>query len=180
VKVKPEIQFPDPVTLIPTYPDLPMEHVFPLITETDIRGLYLNDTGNSRVAYFPIDIDRTYWQIMSADHLKLLQNTIRWALNEEPVVEVEGPGVIDVTVWLQKDSMTVHLVNLTNPMMMKGPFREFIPVNVQVRLKIPEGTKAKEVRLLISGKIPEFKNKSGYINLEVSQIMDHEIIGIDL
>ncbi|HSO87665.1 MAG TPA: alpha-amylase family protein, partial [Draconibacterium sp.] len=46
VKVKPEIQFPDPVTLIPTYPDLPMEHVFPLITETDIRGLYLNDTGN--------------------------------------------------------------------------------------------------------------------------------------
>jgi hypothetical protein len=70
VKVKPEIPFPDPVTLIPTYPDLPMEHVFPLIPETDIRGLYLNDNGNSRVAYFPVDIDRTYWQIMSTDHLK--------------------------------------------------------------------------------------------------------------
>jgi hypothetical protein len=180
VKVKPEIPFPDPVTLIPTYPDLPMEHVFPLIPETDIRGLYLNDNGNSRVAYFPVDIDRTYWQIMSTDHLKLLQNTIRWALNEEPVVEVEGPGVIDVTVWRQKDSMTVHLVNLTNPMMMKGPFREFIPVNVKVRIKIPEGTKTKEVRLLINGTIPEFKNKNGYINLDVSQITDHEIIGIDL
>ena len=180
VKVKPEIPFPDPVTLIPTYPDLPMEHVFPLIPETDIRGLYLNDTGNSRVAYFPIDIDRTYWQIMSTDHLKLLQNTIRWALNEEPVVEVEGPGVVDVTVWRQKDSMTVHLVNLTNPMMMKGPFREFIPIDVKVRIKIPEGTKPKEVRLLINVTEPEFKNKNGYVNLDVSQIMDHEIIGIDL
>lgn len=180
VKVKPEIQFPDPVTLIPTYPDLPMEHVFPLIPETDIRGLYLNDTGKSRVAYFPIDIDRTYWQIMSTDHLKLLQNTIRWALNEEPVVEVEGPGVIDVTAWRQKDSMTVHLVNLTNPMMMKGPFREFIPVDVHVRIKIPEGIKPKEVQLLIKGIKPEFKNKNGYINLDVSQITDHEIIGIDL
>jgi hypothetical protein len=180
VNVKPEIQFPDPVTLIPTYPDLPMEHVFPLIPETDIRGLYLNDTGNSRVAYFPIDIDRTYWQIMSTDHLKLLQNTIRWALNEEPVVEVGGPGVIDVTVWRQKYSMTVHLVNLTNPMMIKGPFREFIPVDAKVRIKIPEGTKPKEVRLLINGTVPEFKNKNGYINLDVSQITDHEIIGIDL
>jgi len=180
VKVKPEIQFPEPVTLIPTYPDLPMEHVFPLIPETDIRGLYLNDTGNSRVAYFPGDIDRTYWQIMSTDHLKLLQNTIRWALNEEPVVEVEGRGVIDVTAWRQKDSMTVHLVNLSNPMMMKGPFREFIPIDAQVRIKIPKGTKPKEVRLLINGSIPEFKNKNGYINLDVSKIMDHEIIGIDL
>ena len=180
VKVKPENQFPDPVTLIPTYPDLPMEHVFPLIPETDIRGIFLNDNGNSRVAYFPIDIDRTYWQIMGTDHLKLLQNTIRWTLNEEPVVEVEGPGVLDVTVWKQEKSMTVHLVNLTNPMMMKGPFREFIPVDAQVRIKLPEGTKPKEVKLLIKGIKPEFKNKNGYINLDVSQIMDCEIIGIDL
>lgn len=179
VKVKPETELPSPVTLIPTYPDLPMEHVFPLIPETDIRGLYLNDIGNSRVAYFPIDIDRTYWQIMSTDHLKLIQNTIRWALNEEPIAEVDGPGVIDVTVWRQKDSMTVHLVNLTNPMMMKGPFREFIPVDAKVRIKIPKGTKPKEVRLLLNGTKPEFKNKNGYINLDVSQIKDCEIIGID-
>jgi len=180
VKVNPECELPSPVTLIPTYPDLPMEHVYPLEPETNIRGLYLNDNGNSRIAYFPGDIDRTYWQVMSTDHLKLLQNTIRWALNEEPVVEVEGPGVIDVTVWKQKDSMTVHLVNLTNPMMMKGPFREFIPIDAQVRIKIPKGTKPKEVRLLINGTKPEFKNKNGYVNLDVSQIMDHEIIGIDL
>jgi hypothetical protein len=180
VDVKPETEFVSLVTLIPTYPDLPMEHVYPREPETNIRGLYLNDTGNSRIAFFPNDIDRTYWQIMSTDHLKLLQNTIRWALNEEPVVEVDGPGVIDVTVWRQKDSMTVHLVNLTNPMMMKGPFREFIPVDAQLRIKIPEGTKPKEVRLLISATKTEFRNKDGYINLDVSKIMDHEIIGIDL
>ena len=64
--------------------------------------------------------------------------------------------------------------------MMKGPFHEFIPVDVRVRIKIPKGTKPKEVRLLINGTIPGFKNKNGYINLDVSQITDHEIIGIDL
>jgi hypothetical protein len=180
VKVNPESDFASPVTLIPTYPDLPMEHVYPLEPETNIRALYLNDTGKSRIAYFPGDIDRTFWQIMSSDHLKLLQNTIGWALNEKPVVEVKGPGVIDTTIWKQKDSMTVHLVNLTNPMMMKGPFREFIPIDAEVKINIPTEIKVKNIRLLISGKNPEIKIVKNSVLVNVSQIMDHEIIGVDI
>ena len=86
------------------------------------------------------------------DHLKLLRNAVPWATNEEPPVTVAGPGVLDVTVWRQRQSLTVHLVNLTNPMMMKGPVRELIPVGEQhVRVRLPEGTRAKAVRLLVAG-----------------------------
>jgi hypothetical protein len=180
VKVIPRSSFPYPVTLIPSYPDLPMEDVYPRIPETDIRELYLRDTGKGRIAYFPGDIDRTFWQIMSADHGKLLRNTIRWALNEEPVAEVKGPGVIDVTVWRQEKSMTVHMVNLTNPMMMKGPFRELIPVAAQVSIKIPQGTKPIGVHLLVEGGEPDFEIKGDKILLSVPVINDHEIIGIEL
>lgn len=180
VKVIPRTTFPDPVTLIPTYPDLPMEDVYPRVPETDIRELYMKEIGQGRIAYFPGDIDRTFWQIMSADHGKLLRNTIRWALGEEPIAEVTGPGVIDVTVWQQAYSMTVHLVNLTNPMMMKGPFREFIPVNEQVSIIIPQGTKIKDVKLLVSEQKIDFKINDGKLTLNVPQIQDHEIIGIDL
>ena len=180
VKVIPRSSFPGPVTLIPTYPDLPMEDVYPRVQETDIRELYLRDTGKGRIAYFPGDIDRTFWQIMSADHGKLLRNTIRWALKEEPIVEVKGPGVVDVTVWRQESSMTMHLVNLTNPMMMKGPFRELIPVAAQVSIKIPRGTTVNGVNLLASGQKPDFKINENKVTLTVPQIYDHEIIGIDL
>jgi hypothetical protein len=180
VKVIPRSSFPDPVTLIPTYPDLPMEDVYPRVPETDIRELYLRDVGKGRIAYFPGDIDRSFWQIMSADHGRLLRNTIRWALKEEPIVEVKGPGVVDVTVWRQDSSMTVHLVNLTNPMMMKGPFRELIPVDEQVSIKIPPGTKAAGVHLLVSGQKPSFEINADKLVLTVPQIYDHEIIGIDL
>ncbi len=38
---------------------------------------------------------------------------------------------MDVTPWRQRNSMTVHLVNLTNPMFMKGPFREIYRVGAQ-------------------------------------------------
>jgi hypothetical protein len=154
--------------------------VYPRVPDTDIRELYLRDTGKGRIAYFPGDIDRSFWQIMSADHGKLLRNTIRWALREDPIVDVKGPGVTDVTVWSQEHSMTVHLVNLTNPMMMKGPFRELIPVTAQVSVNIPQGKKAEGVHLLVSGEKPSFKISENKIILTVPQIFDHEIIGIDL
>jgi hypothetical protein len=172
--------FPSPVTLIPTYPDLPMEDVYPRMPETNIRELYLNESNKGRVAYFPGDIDRTFWQVMSVDHGKLLRNTILWALNEDPLVVVKGPGIIDVTIWRQDHSMTVHLVNLTNPMMMRGPFRELIPVDMEVSIKIPAGTKLTEVRLLVSGLKPKYVINFGTVTLQVSQISDHEIVALDL
>ena len=43
--------------------------------------------------------------------------------------------------------MTVHLVNLTNPMMMKGPIREFIPSPPQeVTIRMPRGTRPGKVK----------------------------------
>jgi len=180
IKVKPVSEFPGPVTLIPTYPDLPMEDVYPRQPETDIRELYLKETGKGRIAYFPGDIDRSFWQIMSADHGKLLRNTVLWCLNEEPLVEVKGQGVIDVTLWKQKDSMTVHLVNLTNPMMMKGPFRELIPLEAEVSIRIPENLKVNGIHLLVSDQKPGYKIENGKINLAVTRILDHEIIAMDL
>lgn len=180
VKVTPRITFPSPVTLIPTYPDLPMEDVYARVTETDTRELYLREVGKGRIAYFPGDLDRSFWQMMSIDHSKLLRNTIRWALNEEPIVGVQTQGLVDVAVWRQKSSMTVHLVNLTNPMMMKGPFRELFPIDAQVSIKIPDNKKVTGVHLLMSGTKPNFENKDGVITLNVPKILDHEIVALDL
>src|ERR1035438_9175264 len=126
-----------------------MEKVYPRVLKTEVPQVYLRDLGPGRVVYFPWDIDRTFWEVLSVDHFKLLRNAVTWATNEDPPVTVTGPGVLDVTVWRQKASLTVHLVNLTNPMMMKGPVRELIPISEQtVRVRLPDGTRAKRVRLL--------------------------------
>src|SRR5947207_5313082 len=132
-----------PLTLIPSYPDLPMEMVYPRQPKTDIAEVYLRDLGKSRIVYFPWDVDRTFWEVLAVDHGRLLRNAVEWAANEEKPVTVSGPGVLDVTVWRQKESMTVHLVNLSNPMMMKGPFRDVIPITGQeVKVLLPRGKKA--------------------------------------
>ena len=180
VEVRPSLEFPSPVTLIPSYPDLPMEDVYPRVPRTDTRELYLRDLGRSRVVYFPWDIDRTFWDVMAVDHLRLLGNAIRWAANEPPPVEVEGPGVIDVAAWRQRNSMTVHLVNLTNPMMMKGPIRETIPVGpLRVRIRPPAGTSARAVRLLTAGTSPRVDTADGAVVVTVPSVDIHEVIAID-
>ena len=71
-----------PLTLIPSYPDLPMEEVFPRIPKTDIPEVYVREMGKGRVVYFPWDIDRTFWEVLSVDHAKLLRNAVDWAANE--------------------------------------------------------------------------------------------------
>jgi hypothetical protein len=139
VDVSPIGTNPNPLlTLIPSYPDLPMEMVYPRVPKTDIAEIFVREIGKSRIVYFPWDIDRVFWEVLSTDHGRLLRNAVEWAANEDKPVTVSGHGVLDVTVWRQKESMTVHLVNLSNPMMMKGPFREAIPISGQeVKVLLP-------------------------------------------
>ncbi len=178
---KPAAGYHSPLTLIPSYPDLPMEEVFPRVEKTDIPELYFHETGEGRVVYFPWDIDRTFWEVLAVDHWKLLRNAVDWTANEPRPVTVTGPGVLDVTVWRQKDSITVHLVNLSNPMMMKGPIREFIPLPAQeVTLRLPEGRKARRVTLLAGGHTARVREANGQVTLTVPSILDHEVIAIDL
>lgn len=178
--VDPKADFPSPVTLIPTYPDLPMEHVYPLETKTGIRELYLRTFGKGRVAYIPWDIDRTCWQIMNVDHSVLLQNIFQWSLNRKPPVTVQGPGIMDVTVWEQEKSMTVHLVNFTNPMMLKGPYRELLPVGPEsVEINIPANKTVNRVQMLKRGIEPPFQLNGNVLSLIIDPLIDHEVIAID-
>jgi hypothetical protein len=159
-----------------------MEMVYPRVAKSDVAQVFLQENGaGGRVVYFPWDIDRTFWEVLSGDHLALLRNAVDWATNEERPVTVTGPGVLDVTCWRQKASLTVHLVNLTNPMMMKGPIRELIPTGEQeVRVRLPEGTKAEAVRLLSAGRPAKTVRVGTSLVVTVPSVLDHEVVAIDL
>ena len=78
-------------------------------------------------------------------------------------------------------SIAEHLVNLTNPMMMKGPVREIIPSPPQTaRIRLPEGARPRRVHFLVSGKPAPHRIASGVITVEVPPIGVHEVIAVDL
>jgi len=169
-----------PLQVLPTYPDLPMEECFPPKEKTADPGVFARQVGKARIVYFPWDIDRTFWDVLNVDHAILLRNAVAWATDEPQLLSVEGPGVLDVSVWGQKDSMTVHLVNLTNPMMMKGPLREVIPLSSQkVSVRIPEGRRIRKAQLLVAGNEVAHRESNGVITIEVPKIDVHEVVALD-
>jgi hypothetical protein len=170
-----------PLTLVPSYPDLPMEEVYPRVPRTDTPEVFVREYGAGRVVYFPWDIDRVFWEVLATDHLKLLRNAVDWVANEPQPVTVKGAGAMDVTIFRQKSSMTVHLVNLTNPMMMKGPVREFIASPPQeVSIRLPKGTQVRAVKLLVSRKAPMIRRIGEVLTVAVPSVLDHEVIALDL
>jgi hypothetical protein len=170
-----------PLRIEPTFPDLPMEEVFPRADAVHDPGVYLREEGSGRVVYLPADIDRTFWDVLAGDHALLLRNAVLWASNEPAPLEVQGKGVLDVSLWAQRNSITAHLVNLTNPMMLKGPIREIIPISSQkVRIRLPQdGRRVAKARLLVAGGEAPFREEDGAIAVEVPAIHLHEVVALD-
>lgn len=170
-----------PMTVVPSYPDLPMEDVYPRTAPDGTPAVHLSESGGARVVYFPWNLDRTFWDVLARDHLVLLRNAVEWSSRGRTPVSVTGPGILDIAVWRQRGSVTVHLVNLTNPMMMKGPVREIYPVGRQrVRVELPGGAQPRQVRLCVAGTKTPFRMEREAVVLEVPGVALHEMIAIDL
>ncbi len=171
-----------PVTWVPPYPDLPMEEVYPRVEDSGHAELYLRELpGGGRVAYFPIDIERTFSELLIHDHLKLLAGAVAWATNETPPVVVKGPGYLDLAVWRQAESLTVHIVNMTNPMAMRGSFRELYPVGpLEVDVALPAGASVSRVKLLTARRRPKYVVEGGRLRVTVPSVECHEVVAVDL
>gem|GEM_PF-1561351 len=109
------------------------------------------------------------------------QTVGHWALGKQPDVQVTGQGVLDVAVRGGRDELAVAMQNLANPMMMKGPIREIIPLSGQrVSVQVPRGKRVHKVKLLVAGKDIAHREENGMVLLEVPSIGLHEVVAVDL
>jgi hypothetical protein len=128
-----------------------------------------------------MDLDRTFWEVLAPDHLVLLKNAVDWAAEENQPMTVTGPGMVDISYWRQKNSLAAHIVNMNNPMMMKGPYREMLPAGpYTVSLEIPADAKVGAVRLLESGTVARTSRDGTRLVVEVPKIRLHEVVAVDL
>jgi hypothetical protein len=128
-----------------------MEEVYPR-EEPHAPAAVARETGaGGRVVYFPWNLGGVFWEVLAADHQRLIENAVRWALGRSSRVEVEGRSVLDVALREDGEGLAVLLFNLTNPMMMKGPTRETWPVGRhEVSVALPEGRTGARARLLVA------------------------------
>ena len=156
---------------IPDFPDLPMEEVYPREEPRGAAVVTRQTEAGGRTVYIPWNIGSIFWEVLTADHQRLIENAVRWAMGGTSRVSVSGHSVLDIAVRESGDTLAVLLFNLTNPMMFKGPTRSTYPVGPHtVSIAIPEGRSVRDAQLLIAGKTAESRTTDGTVEVDVPEI----------
>jgi len=167
------------LTVVPGYPAYPPELSYPPQSHTNEPGVVIRETGKSRTIYFPGDVERTMWKSGHTDLSRLLQNSIRWLLDGDTPVTIEGQGAIEAFAWETEPGLAVHVLNYTNPAMHRGWIREFFPIGEQkVRMRMPQGMKPNRVELLRAESDAPFQVSNGQIEFTIPKVLDYEIATI--
>lgn len=171
IGIEPHAGSEAPFLYVPDFPDLPMEEVYPR-EEPKGAAVVTRETGHGgRVAYFPWNIGRIFWDVLALDHQRLIANAVIWARGTSPELEVTGEGVLDIALRKNDDGMAVVLFNLTNPMMMKGPIRAIQPIGSQrVSLAIPDGVNGATAKLLVADRTVPVTIEDGHAIIDVPGI----------
>ena len=89
--------------------------------------------------------------------------------------------VLALACWRQQRSITAHLVNLNNPMAMRGSYREAIRTGpYRVRMQVPKGSRTTRARLLTAEGDVTYRATDGWVEVEVPHVDFHEVVAIDL
>lgn len=167
-----------PLRVVPGFVAYPPELSYPPPT-SDEPAMVVREKGNSRLVYFPGDIERTMWRSGHTDLAHLLQNAIRWVTRGESPVSIEGRGVIEAFAWETEPGFAVHILNYTNPNMHRGWIREFYPIGEQkVKFKLPAGRRVTRVELLSAEASIPFKNKGGVVEFTIPKVLDYEVAAL--
>ncbi len=167
------------LTVVPGYPAYPPELSYPPKSHTDEPAVVIRELDKSRLIYFPGDIERTMWRSGHTDLTRLLQNSIRWLLNDEAPVTIQGDGVIESFAWETETGFAVHILNYTNPAMHRGWIREFFPIGAQkVSMKLPNGHRVKRIELLRAETDVPFHIVNGSLEFTIPKVIDYEVAAI--
>jgi hypothetical protein len=151
------------------------------VSHTDQPAVVAHEIGSSRIAYFPGDIERTFWLTGHGDLLRLLHNTIRWISRDERVVEVAGNGFIETFAWETEPGYAVHVLNYTNPHAYQGWIDSVYPLGPQtVSMKLPEAVKLRSVQLLRAETMIPFHLQGDVLKFTIPGIDDYEVAAITL
>ena len=169
------------LTVVPGFVQYPPELAYPPVAHTDEPAVVLRELGSSRLAYFPGDIERTFWLTGHGDLLRLLHNTIRWIARDESVVQVEGDGFVEMFAWETAPGYAVHLLNYTNPNADHGWLQSVYAVGPQtVRMKLPSGVKVKSVELLRAESGVDFHLERDVLRFTIPRVDDYEVAAISI
>lgn len=173
--------------MVPDYPDLPMEEVYPRGGEGPPAVVALEHASGGRSVYFSFDVGAIYWRALQADHGQLIAQAVRWACGPQgPDVSVSGAGLADIAAWRSPsrtdvpsdvEERAVAIVNLNTPGAMRGQIHELHPITEQlVGVRLPPGATGVSAHLAVADTPVDVTVKDGHALVEVDRVDHMEIV----
>jgi hypothetical protein len=177
IAVAPTAEVELPFLTVPDFPDLPMEEVYPRLPPEGAGVVARTTPAGGRIVYVPWNIGEVFWTYLAPDHQRLIANAVGWALGKPAEVTIEGRGVFDIALYDSADGRALCLLNLSNPMMMKGPLRETWPVGpLAIGIEVPAGRAVASARLVVAGRDVPFTLVEGRVVITVPEIETVELV----
>ena len=166
------------MTVVPPYPAYPPEMVYARTPHTDEPAIAISEDGRSRRVYLPGDVDRSCWRSGNTDLSLLLQNALRWLAPRAPAA-VTGDGLVELFAWETEPGWSIHILNYTNPNLMKGWIRRSYAIGRQhVSFELPEGARVARVRALRAGADLRHSMSGRTLSCEIPRVEDYEIVAL--
>ncbi len=171
---------PPVLSVVPSYPAYPTEAVFTEAPRTEDAALALRETGNSRCAWFAGDVGRTFWRCFHPDALRLMLNTIEWALRGRRPVRVEGEGLVELFAWETEAGFALHILNYNNPNAHRGVYLRHSPIGAQrIRFELPRDARIRRVTALRAERPLPFQQNGRLVECTVPGVADYEVVALE-
>lgn len=168
------------LTYVPQFPVYPPETAWMREPVTTIPGVVARTAaGGGKSVFMPADIDRQFAVNNLPDHGDLIKNIVRWMMDDQIPVKVDGPGLVDVHLYHQPGRLVMHVVNLTSAATWRAPLEEFIPVGpFTISVQLPEKVNGRKVELRVANQKISAQVSKGWATFTIKSVTDHELIVI--
>lgn len=153
------------------------EFAYPTEPVTDMGGLYAGTLpSGARIVCFAADIDRCYGRDELPDHRMLMTNAVRWTLQDQPMIQISGPGIVNAKLYAQEDGYILHLNNLTGAHIQPGYAEADCPAGpLDIHLNLPDAVPGLAQLRVACGDLPAEKKALG-VHLHLDRLIEHEMI----
>jgi len=152
---------------------------------TDLPLIIENKFGRGHSIFFPFQPDKAAYEYGLPDMFRLLGNAVRMAPGWKDRVEVQGAGLLDISVTGDENRMVIHILNFSSPGSFNSgqrrPMQQIVPIHdLKMTVRLPRDRTCNGVKLVFNKARVTPVIKDGKLPITIPELNELESVVLSL